>query len=186
VRAGCSGGTFGYLEPVQFQRTFQRNLLGDRKNLPRGVMIGGTKQDKEMSYCIHLSSKEHQAILLEDKRIEKEEYQKKIVVYSDQLCFRIPVSHGQNRYKSLQVDRCSDILDGKPNTLALKMLINGKKSSTGKIVKFSPVPLNMLSDCLYTDIKSESFLRKSDTEKFITSLDLKAKGIDGKACDFIR
>lgn len=69
-------------------------------------MIGGTKQDKEKSYCIHLSSKEHQAILLEDKRKEKEEYRKKVVVDSDQLCFRIPVSHGQNRNKPLQVDRC--------------------------------------------------------------------------------
>ena len=125
-------------------------------------------------------------MLAEDKRKEKEEYQRKIVVDSDQLCFRIPVSHGQNRNKPLQVDRCSDILDGKPNTLALKMLNDGKKSSTGKTVKFSPVPLNMLSDCLYTDIKSESFLRKPDTEKFITSLDLRAKGIDGKAGDFIR
>jgi hypothetical protein len=149
-------------------------------------MIRGTKQDKEMSYCIHLSSKIHQAILAEDKRKEKEEHLRKIVVDSDQLCFRLPVSHGQNRNKPFQVDRYSDILDGKPNTLALKMLINGNKSSTGKTVKFSPVPLNMLSDCLYTDIKSGSFLRKSDTEKFITSLDLKAKGIDGKADDFIR
>ena len=56
----------------------------------------------------------------------------------------------KSRETPILVDRASGMLKGGPQTLALKMLINGKKTSTGKVVTYDPMPLSVFADCPYS------------------------------------
>lgn len=86
----------------------------------------------------------------------------------------------------LQLDRNSDILKGEANTISLKTLINGKKTSTGKVVTYVQPPLSIFSVEEYVPLASTAVLRTTQTDKFVTTMDMRARGEEGTPQDFIR
>ena len=93
------------------------------------------------------SGNKHDAHLAEESAAkERAESRAKIIVDPSQLNFTTGV---KSRETPNLVDRSSGMLRGGPQTLALKMLLNGKKTSTGKIVTYDRMPVSMFAECPY-------------------------------------
>jgi hypothetical protein len=103
-------------------------------SLPLPVLLTGSKQDAQLAEAAAAK--------------EKAEWKAKIVVDPSQLNF--VMTGVKSRDTPILVDRASGMLKGGPQTLALKMLINGKKTSTGKVVTYEPMPLSVFADCPYS------------------------------------
>ena len=86
----------------------------------------------------------------------------------------------------MQQDRSNGILKGDAQTLALKTLVNGKKTSTGRVVTYVQPPLSIFSVWEYVPPASTAVLRETHTEQFVTTMDMRARGEEGVPLDFIR
>ena len=112
-----------------------------------GVLLAGNKIDPNSFRSVHLQNEKQRIALKKEQEKEKKEYIDKIIIDESQFSFKIPGF--SSRVSPLQLDRNNDILQDEARTYALKTLINGKKTSTGKIIKYEKPPLSIFSESAY-------------------------------------
>lgn len=150
-------GTFGHLNTLRFEKSFDPSSLTKRHQLPRGKLITGGKTDKNSEFfrSVHLVGDEQAMMAQMAEWQERQDWEQKVVV--DDPSFR--VGNFNIRDKPSQLSKYEDILKDEPQSKSLKML-HSRTSHKGKDFSHKPTPATILS--------KEPFIDKSKLTKMLT------------------
>ena len=165
---------FGGFEAPKYSRDYASSNIGSSTQLPRGKKT--ETRNPGFFNSVHLNGEEQADAERRIKEKEEQEWKDKIVV--DSLDFL--VGGFVQKEKPDQLDRASDILDGKALKTSLKIVRNARLPS-GKRVPLRPAPYSAFSSEPYDDPKDfTADLRPNDATTYLT------KDETGKGADFFR
>jgi hypothetical protein len=167
---------FGMLDPPEFHRPFELNLVGNQQKLPRGNITGGFEKNDHFWQSVHLHGEKSAKVQKEAEEKEIAEWKSKVVV--DHLDFK--VGGYKVRDKAIQMDRTHDILKGEAKEKSL-IKIRNMKSHSGKDLSYSTAPLSLLGSEKYVpNAAAKALVRAEDKTQFVTTKQT------GTASDFTR
>ena len=138
TRVSLGGNLFGGLKGPEYARPFELRLVGDRTQLPRGVLVGGTRHEPDPAFfrSVHLGGEKQAEIIAAAAAKEKEDWAAKVVV--EDTSFQVGKFNVRDR--PMQLDRTDDILRDEPQRRDLKTLRHKTSKSTGKVRRHAPGP----------------------------------------------
>ena len=175
TRVSLGGTLFGGLKAPEFARPFELRLVGDRTQLPRGTLVGGTRHEPDPAFfrSVHLGGEKQAEIIAAAAAKEKEDWAAKVVV--ENTSFQVGKFNVRDR--PMQLDRTDDILHDEPKRRDLKTLRHKTSKSTGKVITYEPPPLSVFSTGQFVQNEGVvNLLRKEDRTKFITTVELAKTG----------
>mmetsp|Transcript_7800 Transcript_7800/g.18584 ORF Transcript_7800/g.18584 Transcript_7800/m.18584 type:complete len:298 (+) Transcript_7800:71-964(+) len=164
---------FGGLEPPRFERPYDNNNLGSSTRLPRGSMY--LDKDPEFFRSVHLCGEGLAKEKEDNKKREEELWQSKVVV--DDLDFKVGGFNVRDR--PVQLEKASDILQGKAQKISIKMVRNARLPS-GKKVPLRQPPYSMFTRAEYSDPRDFTEDLRADDPTTYTAKDLTGQPLNFK------